>query len=381
MATRVPQKRTDGVRVIENVATDSRVSMARDAGSRRERRPIRALIITLVIAAILLVVALVGFIVLAGTPAFTIASIDTEATEHLTAENIAKLANVEEGTTLLTIDENVITENLKRNPWVGEVSFAREFPDRLRIEVTERRVDCLVKMSTGSVCWCLGDDRVWIEPINLSVADGQSAQDVALALAQDMGAILITDVPASMSPSAGSAANDEVLVAIEAYRTQFSEEFSSQIVCFSAASSESISCTLASGVEVSLGAPSSIETKEALVTEILAKHPSQITYINVRVPSQPSYRKLGTEAVSEGSGVTVSIDPEALDAATQEGASGQGEGADGSATATGEPGSGEATADATGQPDAKSPEEAGPGDMILGEDGEYYTYEQYYGLE
>lgn len=302
MAT--PTRRTATRRVARS---RDEVPVSRESRPTRDHRPIRMIIVTLVIVAVLLVATLVGFIVLSNTPAFTITSIDAEDTEHLTAENIAKLADVSEGTTLLNIDEGAITENLKRNPWVGEVSFVREFPDRLKIVVNERRVDCLVKMSTGSVCWCLGNDNVWIEPVNLTTKDGQSANDVALALAQDMGALLVYDVPTSISPSAGSPSSDEVLKAVFAYREQFSEELSSQIVSFSAPSVESISCLLKSGVEVSLGAPNNIDIKESVITEVLAKHPNQVTYINVRVPSQPSYRKVGISSVSPGTGVTPDV--------------------------------------------------------------------------
>lgn len=356
---------------------DRRVSARAAAGKPQGRRPIRAIIVMLVVLVVLLVMALVGFLVLSGTSAFTIASIDAEATEHLSAENIAKLANVEEGTTLLTIDETVITRNLKRNPWVGSVSFVREFPDQLRIVVTEREVDCLVKMSTGSVCWRLGDDNVWIEPVNLSASAGQSADDVALALAQEEGAILITDVPTSVSPSAGSVATDEVLKAVNAYREQLSEELVSQIVRFSAAGVESISCTLKSGVEVSLGAPNNIDVKEAVLQEILKKHPNQITYVNVRVPSQPSYRKLGVDTVTTGSGVKVDANAtQDTDAAQQ-----TGDGTD----ATGRSGAdGGSASDQGSQGTGGAGEGGGTGsteDLILGSDGVYYTYEQYYGLD
>ena len=359
-----------------------RLSYERDARPSRDGRPMRVVIITLVLIAALLVVALVGFIVLSSTPAFTITSIDAEDTEHLTAENIAKLANVDEGTTLLNIDEGAITENLKRNPWVGSVTFVREFPDRLKIVIEERVVDCVVKMSTGSVCWCLGNDSIWIEPINLTVKDGQSADDVALALARDMGSLLITDVPTSMSPSAGETASDEVLVAVAAYREQFSEVFGAQIIKFSAASVESIACTLENGVEISLGAPTDIDIKEAVITELLAKHPNQITYINVRVPSQPSYRKLGVESVTGGSGVTVDELADETDAtATQQPTDGQADAAAGQTPS----GDGHTTDNAqqeggTGQMADGSPV-GDNSDLILGEDGYYYTYEQYYGLD
>ncbi len=388
MASRQPQRRSSKR---ERSADDNRVSMARGTGAVRERRPIRTLIVVLFIMAILLVSALVGFLVLSNTAMFTIASIDAEDTEHLTKENIGKLASVPEGTTLLNIDEAAIEENLKRNPWVSEVQFVREFPDRLKIVVIERKVDCLVKMSSGQVCWCLGDDNVWIEPINLNPQGSQSIDDVALALARDMGAIYISETPASMVPSAGSAATDEVLKSIALYREQFSSDFAAQIVCFSAASVESISCTLSSGVEISLGAPTNIETKEAVVREILARHPNQITYINVRIPSQPSYRKLGTESVQEGTGVTVDLDAQSIDTTTT-GSSGN----DGSSDTT----SGDASADGTdavsydewgnpldewGNPiyddtsDYSDYSDSGSDDLILGEDGLYYTPEEYYG--
>ena len=374
MVDRIPTTRLSGERVLD----DEGVSGVRRSGAR-DRRPIRALIVTLVMVAVLLVVALVGFLVLANTPAFTIVSIDAVETEHLTPDNIAKLASIADGTTLLTFDEAQITTNLKRNPWVGSVSYTREFPDKLLIEVTERKVDCLVKMSTGSVCWCLGDDDVWIEPINLTVLDGQSADDVALALAQDMGAVLITDVPTAMSPSAGEAATDEVLKAIALYREQFSKEFVAQIVRFSASSAESISCTLKSGVEVSLGAPNNIDIKEEDVTQILEKHPNQVTYINVRVPAQPSYRKLGVETVSEGTGVTVGIDPDAttspatpVDSTQQQTqdsttTDATGDGTDATQTTQDGPVTGEEGTDTEGK--------------IQGDDGYWYTYEEYYGLD
>lgn len=295
---------------------DARVPQEKDSRrAAREVKPVRKVIMVLISLAALLVAALVTYVILASTPAFTITSIDAEDTEHLNREDIAKLADVEEGTTLLTLDEATITTNLKRNPWVGSVTYKREFPDRLKIVVNERRVDCVVKMSASSVCWFLGEDNIWIEPSNLTVRDGQSTDDVALALAQDNEALLITDVPTSMSPSAGSVATDEVLKAVALYREEFSSDLSKQIACFSVASTESMACTLKNGVVISLGAPSNIDLKEQVILEILKKHPNQVTYINVRVPSQPTFRKLGVESVSEGSGVTVDLSenyPEAL---------------------------------------------------------------------
>ena len=346
-----------------------------DEGLMDERRQapsqgrglIRFFIVGLVVVAVMLVVALVSFIVLSSTPVFEITEIDTESTEHLSAENIAKLASVEKGTTLLTIDEAAIAENLKRNPWVSDVQLVREFPDKLKIVVTERTVESLVKMSTASVCWCLGNDNVWIEPINLTIRDGQSADDAALALAREMDSLLIIDVPTSLSPTAGESTNDEALMAVETYQEAFSKEFAAQIVRYSAASAESIACTLSNGVEVSLGSPVDIDVKEAVITEILEKHPNQITYINVRVPSQPSYRRLGSESVTEGTGVTLDSQQDAAaGAATSQGTT---TGGDGQATQVAQP---NATGGATDTQTPAADDAASAGDTTQTDGGEYF---------
>lgn len=253
-------------------------------------------------AAILAVAGVLAFSVMRMLPVFTIASIDTEATEHLTQEDIANLANVAEGTTLLNVDVEAIGENLRKNPWVAEVGVHREFPDRLRIEVRERRITTLVLMSTSTFAWYIGEGNVWLEPATLSIAEGQTARDAAAALATEKGALFVTDVPATVSPQAGSEVADEVLLAVDTYVRELPEEIGSQVVYYSASSVEGISCVLSSGVEVSLGAPTQIEQKATVLAQILEQYPGEITYVNVRVPSNPSYRRIDSGTVQPGTG-------------------------------------------------------------------------------
>jgi cell division protein FtsQ len=157
-------------------------------------------------------------------------------------------------------------------------------------------------MSSSSVAWYLGEGNVWMEPAKIATTANQSVEDAALAKATSEGELLITGVPATVQPVVGSRANDEVLDAVSTYLSGFSSDFASQIVSFSAASVESISCVLSSGVEVSLGSPTSISSKETVVTGLLEKYPGELTYINVRVPSNPSYRRITSSTVQAGSG-------------------------------------------------------------------------------
>ncbi|MBQ9621015.1 MAG: FtsQ-type POTRA domain-containing protein, partial [Atopobiaceae bacterium] len=211
-------------------------------------------------------------------------------------------AGVVEGTTLLSVDEEVVEQNLMRNPWVAEVHVRREFPDKLGIEVRERQIDSLVLMSTSAFAWYIGEGNVWLEPATLDISDGQTAKDAAQALAIAKGAIFIIDAPATVNPQAGGEVTDDVLLAIDTYRRELPEEISSQVVYFSASSLEGISCVLTSGVEVSLGNPTQIEQKAAVLTQILEQYPGEITYVNVREPSTPAYRRIDSGTVQPGSG-------------------------------------------------------------------------------
>jgi cell division protein FtsQ len=278
---------------------DVRRSGAERAASGAHVR--HAIVAAIAVAAIALA-ALLGWLLLSYTPAFTILEVTADSTEHVSSANIVKLANIPSGSTLLNLDEAGATANLRKNPWVGEVSYVREFPSTLKISVTERTVDSLVVMSTGNMAWCIGNGNVWIEPVSIPVGEGRSVNEAALAKAREMGALLITGVPPSVSPVAGSKATDDVLDAIAEYRRLFSQELSSQIVSFSASGLDSISCVLATGVEISLGPAANVEAKESVVRELLAKHAGKITYINVRVPSKPSYRMVSSENVQQGSG-------------------------------------------------------------------------------
>ncbi|MDD7199799.1 MAG: FtsQ-type POTRA domain-containing protein [Parafannyhessea umbonata] len=263
----------------------------------------RGIVAGIVVAAFLLV-ALVGYLVLSYTPAFTITKVETTATKHISRASIAKLAKVPKGSTLLNLDEDKVTRNLKKNPWVGSVTYERKYPDTVRIVVRERKVSALVVMSAGDVVWYLGEGNVWIEPASIKVGESDSIDDLALAAAQKAGVMLITDVPASITPVAGSTVNSEVLNGVASYREQFGEKISSQIVSFSAGSVDSIGCTLKSGVQVSLGSPTNISSKEAVLAQILEKFQGKLTYVNVRVPTRPAYRLVDSDEVEQGTGVT-----------------------------------------------------------------------------
>gem|GEM_PF-1793477 len=274
----------------------------RSGGKEGSSLPFRQIAIGAAVMAALIAVAAVVILVLSQTPAFTIENVTAVASDHVTKETLVKLANVPEGSTLLNVDEGAVSEAVMRNPWVEEVHLHRKFPDTLEITVKERKVEALVVMNSGDVVWCLGEGDVWIEPISIDVPEDQDSNAVALAKAQELGALLVTDSPASVSPVAGAKVTDESLLAVAEFQSDFSSNFSSQVVSYSASSATSISCILDNGVTVSLGSATDIASKETAVRSILDKYPHRVTYINVRVPSNPSYRAIDSEDVTGGTG-------------------------------------------------------------------------------
>ena len=121
----------------------------------------------------------------------------------------------------------------------------------------------------------------------------QAGYDAALKLAQQLGALLITDVGTDVSPKSGEAVDAEGVTAALAYANGFSEDFRAQVKSFSAASAESLSLFTMGGVEVALGPPEDISYKETVVSRILSDY-ENVTYVNVRTPSSPTWRSVTT---------------------------------------------------------------------------------------
>lgn len=308
------------------------------------------------IAIALASVALVVFLLLSVSPAFMITDIETQGSAHVSQDSIAKLAQIPAGTTLLNVDEKAVETNIKKNPWVASINIERKFPNTLSISVNERSVSAIVLMNSGSVAWYLGSDGCWIEPVTLDRSSGQTSEEAALALATSQSCILISNVPATVQPVAGSAATDDVIVAVNTYLNSFSSSFKSQIVSFSASTMESLSCLLSNGVEVSLGAATNISAKETAITAILSEHAGKVTYINVRVPTNPSYRSVDSDKVGQGTGVTAETENSASSDSGSTSTSGTTSTDTSSTTSTGASGT---TASGTSSTDATSGTTAG----------------------
>ena len=80
----------------------------------------------------------IGYVILLHLPVCTITSVVAHDSDHVTAQDIAQLAQIEDNTTLFNLDEKKISDRIKKNPWVSQVHFTRKFPNSLDISVDEK---------------------------------------------------------------------------------------------------------------------------------------------------------------------------------------------------------------------------------------------------
>lgn len=314
-------------------------------------------------AAVVVVLFIVGTILFKSS-LFAATDIEINGSEHISKETAQKLIDLPDDTTLLNVDSDAIVQSLKKSPWVKGVDVKREFPHKLIITPTERKVVAVAYISADNVAWAIGDDDTWIAPVSLAVGldadgnvvdatglaapaadnhtddsssedasddsqdvssdsmddsdssdvpdaqadaadakDGQepvktadgvtllSGEDAARAVAQQLNAVLLTNMGTDVSPLSGSKVKGEGLAAALKYIAGFSPDFLAQVKSFSVPSVQALACNLDNGVEVSLGDADDIQKKERIVTKLLEEQKG-VTYINVRTPDAYTYRSV-----------------------------------------------------------------------------------------
>ena len=262
-------------------------------------RKVRLIVTCVVVAAL----ALSAYLVAVNSSLFAIKSIVATPTQHISSETISSLAAVPEGSTLFNIDEEAIAQRIQSNPWVQSVSVTRSFPDRLDINVVERTEAAIVMLSSGTEAWRLSSDGHWIEAIAMQQdSSAATPSEQASAQAKADGVVLITDVPATVSPKSGSSCTDETVLGVLAYMQQLPSDLTARVVSYKAPSLQGISAILSGGIEVALGSPNSnIAWKGEVALAILSQYSGSISYVNVRTPDTPTWRGIDSSAADSAS--------------------------------------------------------------------------------
>ena len=202
-------------------------------------------------------------------------NVQVNGVSHLTSQEITSIAAVSDDSTLLRLDANGIISRLKDNAWVQDVSIHRVFPDTIELNITERAPGAVVDINDKST-WVVSTDGTW-----LSAATAEDQQT----------AMHIIDVSPSLStPISGTECTDGGIKNALSIMDAISDDLRAKIVSISAESSLKTSLNLTDGVTVAFGDSSDVEIKEAAINSLLSQYEGHISYINVRVPTRPTYR-------------------------------------------------------------------------------------------
>lgn len=118
---------------------------------RRRRNPVLALLRPLAVSLLLVAMpaALVTWVL--ASPRFDLRNVEVSGTPRVPAEALRAAIAPFEGGNLVLLPLDTVEASVRRNPWVDTVEVAKELPDRLRVQVTERRPVALLVRGAGLV--------------------------------------------------------------------------------------------------------------------------------------------------------------------------------------------------------------------------------------
>lgn len=224
---------------------------------------------------------------------FGVKQVTVTGVEHLTSDEMTQLANVPSDSTLLRVDTSAIESNIMRNSWVSDVSVKKVFPDTLELVVTERSIGATavigVDEGKSTQTWAISSDGMWL--CSIPEEGSEESKTISPQIYKDAKKVFcITDVAYGVQPEVGTYCKDESIVNALDIVTGLTTELKKQVKSVSATSPENTTLTLKSNVEIAFGTAEDIREKERVCLEIMEKNSKNVSYINVRVVSSPTYR-------------------------------------------------------------------------------------------
>ncbi|MBQ3302115.1 MAG: FtsQ-type POTRA domain-containing protein [Eggerthellaceae bacterium] len=301
--TRSSRSRKADVQVVADpIYSSTRVGDLRNQ-SRQERMARSARRYFVRIALVLGIVAalIIGGAVVYNSNLFTVEHVEVNGVEHLTSDEMAQMANVPAGVTLLRVDTDAIANRIRKNAWVQDVSVVPKFPDTLQINVIERKITAIVEVPLGKAAkatttatskqWAIAEDHVWLRPS--PEQDSEAAKTTSSKVYEDAEAALhITDVPYGTKTEIGAVCVDNNVNNALDIVSGLTTELADMVVTVSAAGPVETTLLLDNGVEIAFGKAENVRDKERVILKIMEENENGVAYINVRNVSNPTWRAI-----------------------------------------------------------------------------------------
>lgn len=250
-------------------ARAKREERARRLADRSRTRRVRVLG---VLAAVVIVIG--GSVAIYRSPLFTVKVVDVQGATRLTSQEVQGLAAVPADATLLRYPKKDIVERVEADPWVESVVVTRDFPDTLRIRITERTPVALVDAG----------DRFWVVDASGMVLGEQSFEETA-------SLVVIRDVQ-GLDPRAGRRSSSDTLDNALKVLSGIGQELRAKVRAISAPTVDETTLLTTDAIEILVGEAVELEDKAFLALSIMKEEAGKVIFIDVRSTANPISRGL-----------------------------------------------------------------------------------------
>ena len=93
------------------------------------------------------------------SPLLNVTSVQVSGCEVLDPQTVIQQAQIPSGENILSLDLDRVRQRVASHPWIASALISREIPDRIRIDIVERKPVALIKgrqfflMDNGGVCF------------------------------------------------------------------------------------------------------------------------------------------------------------------------------------------------------------------------------------
>ncbi len=111
----------------------------------RRLRLVAKIFLVLLVFVALSALCLVGYRALLTSPLLQVTRIQVNGCQQLDPQAVIQQAEIPSGVNILSLDLDEVRNRLTQHPWIAAAAVSREIPDRIRIEIEERKPVALVK--------------------------------------------------------------------------------------------------------------------------------------------------------------------------------------------------------------------------------------------
>ncbi len=226
-----------------------------------------------VVAAAVCVVA--GVLTVYRSSLFAVHTVDVVGNDQLTVDRILEIAAIPGDATLIRFPGDAVAERLRADPWIADARVTRDFPDTMRIRVSERTAFAYVD---------LGGTDIWLIDAEGYVLGEQTTETTrTLMVVRDLEGV---------DPRVGQRTTSEPLLNALKVLEGLSNELKERVRAISAPVIDRTTLITNDEIQIVVGSAEDIATKDEIARTILDEQAGKVVYINVRTVDRPVWRGL-----------------------------------------------------------------------------------------